>query len=141
MEIAAVERELDVDPECGLSEAQTVARLERFGANELARHPGPSFIHRFGAQFTDPLVGLLLVAIIISLIAWSISRETSVPVEAIVIALIVFANAVIGVWQEGKATRAVDALRRLTAAQSTVVPPGRTNQKHCSGPLAVLSIR
>ena len=126
MEVGAVERALDVDPECGLSEAQTVDRLEQFGANELASHPGPSFVRRFAAQFTDPLVGLLLAAIVISLIAWSISRDTSVPVEAIVIALIVFANAVIGVWQEGKATRAVEALRRLTAAQSTVVRDQRT---------------
>lgn len=126
MEVAEVERELQVDPTRGLFEERVASRLEQFGANELASHAAPSFLRRFGAQFTDPLVGLLLAAIFISLIAWSISRDTSVPVEAIVIAIIVLTNAVIGVWQQERATRAVDALRQLTAAQSTVVRDGRT---------------
>lgn len=117
---------LDVDIGQGLTDEAADARLARFGTNELAHTPGPSLIRRVGAQFADPLVGLLLGAIVISLLAWRVDGESSVPVEAIVIALIVVANALIGVWQEGKATRAVDALRRLTAANSTVVRNRRT---------------
>lgn len=117
---------LEADLDQGLTDESAADRLHHYGPNELAHHPGPSLLRRVAAQFTDPLVGLLLVAIVVSLIAWAIGRDTKVPVEATVIALIVVANAWIGVWQEGKATGAVDALRRLTAANSTVVRSGRT---------------
>jgi Ca2+-transporting ATPase len=117
---------LDVDVDQGLTDESAADRLGRFGTNELAHQPGPSLLRRLIAQFTDPLVGLLLAAIVVSLIAWAFAGDTTIPVEATVIALIVVANAWIGVWQEGKATRAVDALRRLTAANSTVVRSGRT---------------
>jgi Ca2+-transporting ATPase len=126
MEASDVAEALDVSLERGLPEPIAVERLVEYGANELEHRPGPTLLRRFVGQFTDPLVALLLAAIVISLIAWLIDGETTVPVEALVIALIVVANAVIGVWQEGKATRAVDALRLLTAARSTVVRDGRT---------------
>jgi len=123
VEVAAL---LDVDTNIGLGDDEAAQRLERFGPNELAHQPGPSLARRLASQFADPLVGLLLAAIVISLLAWSFDNTSSLPVEAIVIALIVLANAWIGVWQEGKATRAVDALRRLTAAHSTAVRGGAT---------------
>jgi P-type Ca2+ transporter type 2C len=124
MEPSAVASELDVDLDVGLGDGAADDRLARFGPNELSHDDGPSLLRRFFSQFTDPLVGLLIAAIVISLAAWTIEDSSSVPVEAIVIALIVVANAVIGLWQEGRATRAVDALRRLTAAHSTVVRDG-----------------
>lgn len=116
---------IGVDADRGLGTDDVTERLDRFGANELSHDDGPSWLRRFISQFTDPLVGLLLAAIVISLIAWWLEDGSSLPVEAIVIALIVLANAVIGLWQEGRADRAVDALRRLTAAHSTVVRDGK----------------
>lgn len=126
--VEAVADALDVDPATGLTGLAAAERLELVGPNELEHRPGPTLLRRFVAQFTDPLVVLLLVAIVVSLFAWWSSGESSVPVEAIVISVIVVANAVIGVWQEGKATRAVEALRKLTAANSSVVRSGRVSR-------------
>ena len=119
---------LDVDPEDGLAESDASARLDLFGPNQLKHRPGPTLVRRFLVQFKDPLVALLLVAIVVSLFAWWSSDESTVPVEAVVIGIIVVANAVIGVWQEGKATRAVEALRQLTAAHATVLRGGHISR-------------
>lgn len=119
---------LDVDPEVGLAESVASARLDLFGPNQLKHRPGPTLVRRFLVQFKDPLVALLLVAIVVSLFAWWSSDESTVPVEAVVIGIIVVANAVIGVWQEGKATRAVEALRQLTAAHATVLRGGHISR-------------
>ena len=116
---------LEVDPENGLTEEIASERLARIGPNSLPRQDGPSLPRRFVSQFSDPLVGLLLVAIVVSLFARWNRDESGPPVEAIVIAAIVLANAVIGLWQEGKAVKAVEALRALTSAKSSVVRDGR----------------
>lgn len=126
LSVSEVELAIEVDIAGGLSGERAEARLNEFGTNELLGRSGPSLLQRFASQFSDPMVSLLLVAIVISLAAWAADDTSSLPVEALVIALIVVANAVIGVWQEGKATKAVDALRRLTASHSTVVRDARS---------------
>ncbi|MEL6894135.1 MAG: cation-transporting P-type ATPase, partial [Actinomycetota bacterium] len=118
--------ELRTDTGTGLRSADAAARLESDGPNLLAESPPPTLAQRFLAQFTDPLVGLLLAAIVVSLLAWWSDGADEAPVESIVIALIVVANAVIGVWQEGRAIDAVAALRQLTSVQSTVIRDGRS---------------
>ncbi len=124
IESEEVARLLDVDVAVGLSSESANTRLAQHGPNELAQRSGPSVVQRLVTQFVDPLVLLLLAAIVISVAAWIVENESAAPVEAIVIASIVLANAGIGVWQEGKATRAVDALQRLTATHTTVVRTG-----------------
>ena len=115
---------LGTDPACGLHPTEAAARLERDGENALrAERPVPMW-RRFLAQFNDPLIYLLLVAIVISLVAWMAEGGSGVPVDALVIAAIVLLNAVIGVVQEGKAAQAVAALQTLTAPHSTVVRGG-----------------
>ena len=122
--VDAVADLLEVETERGLTEPVAADRLGQIGLNELPERVGPSLLRRFGSQFSDPLVGLLLGAIVVSLVAWWSRGESDLPVEAIVIAAIVVANAVIGVWQEGKAAKAVDALRKLTSEESSVVRNG-----------------
>ena len=94
---------LGTDPEIGLSAAEVSRRLAEDGPNELRAKPAEPFWHKILRQFQDPLVYLLLAAILISLAAWIGEGATSLPVDAIVIALIVVANAVIGLVQEAKA--------------------------------------
>jgi Ca2+-transporting ATPase len=112
------------DARCGLSEAEALARFERFGANELtAERPVTEWV-KFLAQFQDVLVVLLLVATVISAGLWLYERETPLPYEAIAIAAVVLLNAIMGYIQEARAEAAVTALRQMAAAQARVIRDG-----------------
>ncbi|SNU01751.1 ATPase, P-type (transporting), HAD superfamily, subfamily IC [Ruaniaceae bacterium KH17] len=114
-----------VDPEQGLSSAEAATRLETHGPNELRASDREPAWKRFAKQFADPLVYLLLVAIVISIVAWVLEGAAGVPIDAIVILVIVLANAIIGYVQENKAADAVAALADMTAAHATVLRDGR----------------
>ena len=117
--------ELGTAPDTGLDTHEVAQRLDAFGPNELEAAAVRPAWRRLLDQFTDPLVLLLFAAIGISLIAWSVDGADGTPVEVIVIALIVLANAAIGFWQEEKATKAVDALSEMTATHTRVVRNGQ----------------
>jgi magnesium-transporting ATPase (P-type) len=120
-EIAA---QLGVAPASGLANDEAARRLEADGPNELrGRKPIPGW-RRLLSQFNDPLVYLLLVAVTVSVVAWFGEGAESLPIDAIVIAAIVIANAVIGFVQESRAVDAVRALKAMTAATSTVLRDG-----------------
>ena len=79
------------------------------------RAPGPAW-RRFLGQFRDPLIYLLFAAVVVSLVAWVAGGRRGRPFDAIVIAAIVVANAVLGYVQEARAEQAVAALQRMAAA-------------------------
>ena len=109
----------------GLADTEVQVRRERFGVNEIATADAVPVWKRVLAQFRDPLVLLLLVAIVVSLVAWLVDGGSETPIDAIVITAIVVLNAALGFWQESKAIDAVAALRKMTAAHTTVVRGGR----------------
>jgi magnesium-transporting ATPase (P-type) len=113
------------DAESGLGDDAVRERRARFGPNEISSSAAVPAWKRVVAQFRDPLVLLLLAAIGVSLVAWLIDGASDTPIDAIVIAVIVIANAALGFWQESKALDAVAALRTMTAAHITVVRDGR----------------
>ncbi len=108
----------------GLTASEADERLQRHGRNVLREAPPVPLWRRVLAQFRDPLVYLLLVAVAISLGVWIIEGAHGVPVDVVVIAAIIIANAGIGLVQEHRADEAVAALARMTAATSTVVRDG-----------------
>ena len=119
-----VAQELGSDAERGLTAAKAATLLVEFGRNELrAVSPTPAW-RRLLAQFQDPLVYLLLGAIIIALVAWLVEGFEGWPIDAIVIAMVVMANAGLGFIQEAKAANAVAALARMTAVTSSVLRDG-----------------
>lgn len=120
-----VAREVEVDALEGLSSKEAEVRLVRFGANVLRSTGEEPAWRRFLRQFADPLVYLLLVAIAISITAWTLEGSHGVPIDAVVISIIVLANAIIGFVQENKAADAVAALATMTAAHATVLRDGR----------------
>ena len=122
---AGIATDLDTDLDTGLAADEAARRLGEFGRNELTQEAARPAWRKLLDQFIDPLVVLLLVAILVSLLAWWFDGADETPIEAIVIAAIVIANAVLGFWQERKAERAVDALRDLTASHVRVVRGGR----------------
>ncbi|HEX6567915.1 MAG TPA: cation-translocating P-type ATPase, partial [Acidimicrobiales bacterium] len=80
------------------------------------------------AQFQDPLIYLLVVAVAVSLAAWVIEGTEGVPFEAVVIVTVLVANALLGYAQEARAEQAVAALARMVAAQASVVRDGRVQR-------------
>jgi Ca2+-transporting ATPase len=117
-------RELETDPVAGLTATEAAARLARVGPNRLDPETAVPAWRRLAAQFTEPLVYLLLAAAAISLTTWAIDGADGAPFEAIVIMVILLANAVLGYGQEARAAEAVAALQRMAAASSTVVRDG-----------------
>lgn len=92
--------------------------------NELPSTPPSPAWRRFLAQFQDSLVYLLILAIVISTIAWVLEGAEGIPVDAIVILAVITLNAVLGFVQENKAADAVAALSEMTNATSTVLRGG-----------------
>ncbi|MGQ0749557.1 MAG: cation-translocating P-type ATPase [Betaproteobacteria bacterium] len=119
---------LAADLEKGLTSDEAARRLARHGSNVLRAAAPIPWWRRLLAQVRDPLIYLLLGAIVISLIAWLAEGGHGVPVDAIVIALIVVANAILGYVQEAKAQNAVAALAKMTAVTSSVVRDGATRR-------------
>jgi magnesium-transporting ATPase (P-type) len=115
---------LHTDPERGLTSAEAETRLADTGPNRLQSAPPVPAWKKLLAEFVDPLVFLLLAAVVISLVTWVIDGAEGVPFEAIVILAILVANAVLGYVQEARAEEAVAALQRMAAASSTVVREG-----------------
>ncbi len=125
LEVAAVISSLDTDADRGLTAQEAARRLAADGPNELRAVPPVPAWRRLLAQFQDPLIYLLLAAVGISLVAWWIEGHAQAPADAIVIALIVVANAALGYVQEARAQSAVAALARMTAVTSAVVRDGQ----------------
>jgi P-type Ca2+ transporter type 2C len=115
---------LGTDVSRGLSSQEAQASLEKFGPNELeAEVPEPAW-RRFVAQFKDALVILLVAAAAISCAVWAVERDTSLPYEGLVIITIVLLNAILGFVQEGRAEKALAALRAMAAPEASVVRDG-----------------
>ena len=121
----AVAAALGTDLQGGLDTPEAARRLARFGPNSLrAVAPVPAW-RRVLSQFRDPLIYLLLAAVVIALMAWLIEGRHGWPVDALVIAVVVLINAVLGYLQEMRAQNAVAALARMTEASCSVVRDGR----------------
>ena len=105
---------LDVDPACGLDEAEAAARLAHHGPNQPRQAPGRSALARLVAQFTAPLVLVLIVAGVIT-------AALGEYVDSAVIFGVVVINALVGFVQEGKAEAALAALARAIATHAIVV--------------------
>ena len=122
---AAVARALGADLERGLTAAEAERRLAEQGRNELRGAPPLPTWRRVLAHFQDPLIYLLLAAIVIALAAWFLEGRAGWPVDAIVIAVVVLLNGALGFMQEAKARDAVAALARMTEATSAVLRDGQ----------------
>lgn len=109
--------------ERGLSEEDVKRRELQYGKNLLAKPPKPSLIKRFFAQLGDPMTIILIAAAAISLITAAYSGEGFTDV--IIIMAVVIVNACLGVYQESKAEKAIEALQAMSAATCKVIRDGK----------------
>lgn len=107
----------------GLSAEEAEKRLEKNGRNKLKEGKKESVFHRFLMEFTDPMTIILIVAAVVSAVTSVYEREF--PADVIIILLVVLINAVLGVYQETKAEKAIDALQQIAAAKSKVRRGGK----------------
>ncbi|WP_400997059.1 cation-translocating P-type ATPase [Agromyces sp. GXQ0307] len=115
---------LGVDPEVGLDAAEADERLRTHGPNELRPARRTPLWRRVIAQLADPLILLLLAAVVVSVVAWIVEGAHGWPIDALVILAIIVLNAVLGLVQESRAEQAVAALAVMTRAHSTVLRGG-----------------
>ncbi len=109
--------------EDGLSAAQAAERLEQNGKNKLAEGKKESLIHRFFKQLAEPMTIILLVAAAISAVLAVVEKEF--PSDVIIIMAVVLINGILGVFQESKAEKAIEALQQIAAATSKVIRDGK----------------
>ena len=119
-----VARVLGADLERGLDGVEASRRLASAGPNELRSAPPIPAWRRIVAQLRDPLVYLLLGAVVVSLAAWVFEGAHGLPFEALVVFVIVIANAALGYAEEARAEQAVAALQRMTATLASVLRNG-----------------
>ncbi|SFU54327.1 cation-translocating P-type ATPase [Nitrosospira multiformis] len=114
----------ETNTQLGLSDTEALARLDRYGRNELPAGKVVPRWQKFLAQFQNVLVILLLIATAISAGLWLYERESALPYEAIAIFAVVLLNAIMGYIQESRAEEAVAALRQMSAARAKVIRGG-----------------
>ena len=120
--------------ENGLSESVAAKRLEENGKNKLVEAKKESMIVRFFKQLAEPMTIILLVAAAISagveIYNGIASNHWEFPADVVIILAVVLINAILGVLQESKAEKAIEALQEMSKAQSKVIRGG----KHISIP-------
>lgn len=109
--------------ESGLSSEQARARLEESGPNKLAEGKKTSLFAHFLKELSDPMILILIAAAIVSAVTAILSDESFADV--IIIMAVVVINSVLGVFQESKAEKAIEALKEITAATSKVMRDGQ----------------
>ena len=112
----------------GLTSEEAAKRLAEQGKNRLAEAPKDSLVKRFFAQMADPMIIILLAAAAISGVTSFFSNESFA--DSIIILFVVIVNAVLGVYQENKAEKAIEALQQMSAAESRVMRDGRVQRVH-----------
>ncbi len=113
-------------PDGGLSSADAAEQLGKHGPNKLAEGKKDSLIKKFFAELADPMIIILLVAAVISTITelYENNWVFKFPADAVIILFVVIVNAVLGVLQESKAEKAIEALQKMSAATSRVLRDG-----------------
>ncbi len=117
-------RKFKVDPEIGLSGVAVGQKQINYGKNILKEKKSKGLVARFLGQFSDFMVIILLIAAAISFVTSAIEGSKDY-IDSVIILFIVVLNAVVGVVQERKAEKAIDALKKLSSPKATVIRAGK----------------
>ena len=117
-----VAKELGTNIGTGLTQNQVDEKLEKYGLNELKQQKKKSLFVKFLEQFKDFMIIILIIAAIVSG-AISIAQGEAIT-DSIIILIVVIANAIIGVAQEAKAEKSLEALQKLSGHEAKVLRNG-----------------
>ena len=123
--IEEVKKELNVDFEKGLTDEQVQQKIQEFGENKLKEKKKKGMFVRFLEQFKDAMIIILLIAAGISFVVACVEKNPKEFFEPVLILLIVILNAIMGVVQEAKAEKALEALKNMTTPHAKVLRNGK----------------
>lgn len=121
LEMQEVSSKLNTDLEKGISSELAKERLKTYGYNELTGKSGPTIWQMLLSQFQDFLVLILIGASLVSALIGEVT-------DSLVIILIVILNAVLGVVQEFRANKALEALKKMAAPEAKVIRDGKITE-------------
>jgi len=116
---------LQTDPIKGLNQSVIVERRKQYGENKLQEAPKKTSLQKFLDQFKDAMIVILLVAATVSFGLAIQEHDISAFFEPLLILLIVILNAIMGVIQENKAERSLEALMSLSSPHARVIRDGQ----------------
>ncbi len=117
-------RELRVNKNRGLAEEEAVNRLEKHGKNKLSEKKKESLFIKFIKEFNDFMIITLIIAAIISAVVSKLNGESDY-IDSIIIIVIVIFNAIMGLVQEQKAEKSLEALKKMSAPNAKVRRSGK----------------
>jgi len=123
-DIHEMEKNFRTNRTYGISEEEAKKRLEYFGENKLADKKQEHILIKFVKQFNDFMIIILIIASIISAVVTKIEGSNDYVDSIIIIAIVVF-NAIMGLIQEAKAEKSLEALKTMTAPIAKVRREGR----------------
>lgn len=119
-----VEKQMQTNIEFGLNEKQVEDKQNKFGLNKLEEKKKESIVIKFIKQFNDFMIIILIIASIISAVVARIEGSNDYFDSIIIIAIVVF-NAIMGLVQEAKAEKSLEALKKMTAPTCRVKRDGK----------------
>ena len=114
-----LEAEFNTNQTSGLTKEQVEKNREAYGVNALEEKKKTPLILKFLAEFKDPLIIILIIAAIVSVIV-----DPHEWIESVIIGVVVLVNAILGLYQENKAEKSLEALKKMSAATCKVVRDG-----------------
>ena len=119
-----VEKQMQTNIELGLNEKEVEDKQNKFGLNKLEEKKKESIIIKFVKQFNDFMIIILIIASIISAVVAKLEGSNDYFDSIIIIAIVVF-NAIMGLVQEAKAEKSLEALKKMTAPTCKVKRDGK----------------
>ena len=125
--VEEVSKKLKTNINIGLSGEEAQKRFERYGPNNLKEKKKESIFVKFIKQFNDFMIITLIIAAIISAVVSKLNGEADYIDSIIIVAIVIF-NAIMGLVQEQKAEKSLEALKKMTAPNAKVRRDGRVQE-------------
>ena len=117
--------QLGTNPEAGLTKEEVKKRQGEYGLNELAAKKKKSTFVKFLEQFKDFMIIVLIISAIISGVVGVMEEGIAGITDTLIILVVVIVNAIIGVFQENKAEKSLEALQKLSSHVAKVIRDGK----------------